>query len=68
MILYETSERVGFEPSPKSLGKQHFFRWRADSGALASIYLSLATLIDAWPRLPEAMRAGMLAMVKAAGC
>jgi hypothetical protein len=28
---------------------------------------ALAALIDAWPALPEAIRAGILAMVRAAG-
>jgi hypothetical protein len=27
----------------------------------------LAKIVDAWPNLPEAIKAGMLAMVKAAG-
>jgi hypothetical protein len=27
----------------------------------------LATVVDAWDRLPEAVRAGIVAMVKAAG-
>ena len=43
----------------------------AKSGALApesrSIDPALATIIDAWPTLPEAIRAGILAMVRAAG-
>ena len=28
---------------------------------------ALATVIDAWPHLPDALRAGIMAMVKAAG-
>jgi hypothetical protein len=43
----------------------------AKSGALAteprSIDPGLANLIDAWPTLPEAIRAGILALVRAAG-
>ncbi len=43
----------------------------AKSGALtptkANIDPTLAALIDAWPALPEAIRAGILAMVRAAG-
>ena len=43
----------------------------AKSGALApqtpAIEPTLAALIDAWPTLPEAIRAGILAMVRAAG-
>jgi hypothetical protein len=41
----------------------------ARSGALATkaIDPALAALIDAWPTLPEAIRADILAMVKAAG-
>jgi len=27
----------------------------------------LASIIDAWPKLPEPLRAGILAMVRAAG-
>jgi hypothetical protein len=38
----------------------------AESGALATIDSTLAALIDAWPGLSEAIRAGILAMVKAA--
>jgi hypothetical protein len=40
----------------------------ADSGALAAVDPSLATLIGAWPDLPKAIKAGILAMVNAAGC
>ncbi|HKA55972.1 MAG TPA: hypothetical protein VKJ47_20160 [Candidatus Binatia bacterium] len=42
----------------------------AKSGALTptkpNIDPALAALIDAWPTLPEAIRAGILAMVRAA--
>jgi hypothetical protein len=43
----------------------------ANSGALANestaIDHALAAIIDAWPTLPEAIRAGILAMIRAAG-
>jgi hypothetical protein len=43
----------------------------AKSGALdpekPAIDPALAAIIDAWPRLPDALRAGILAMVRAAG-
>jgi len=43
----------------------------ADSGAPTPsntiIDPALAALIDAWPTLPDAIRAGILAMVRAAG-
>jgi hypothetical protein len=38
----------------------------AKSGAPATVDPALATLIDAWPEVPEAIRTGILAMVKAA--
>ena len=38
----------------------------AESGALAITDPGLAELVEAWVRLPEAMKAGILAMVKAA--
>jgi hypothetical protein len=37
----------------------------AKSGALDPV---LTAVIDAWPELPEAIRAGILALVHAAGC
>ena len=43
----------------------------AESGAVgaaeARIDADLALVIDAWPTLPEAIKAGILAMVQAAG-
>ena len=43
----------------------------AESGALnrtkPNIDPALAAIIDAWPTLPEAIRAGILAMIRAAG-
>jgi hypothetical protein len=63
---------MGIEPhqhSPKDLTNPA--PGGAKSGALApenpAIDPALAALIDAWPTLPEAIRAGILAMVRAAG-
>lgn len=43
----------------------------AECGALgaqnAPLDPDLAAVVDAWPKLPEAIKAGILAMVKAAG-
>lgn len=43
----------------------------AESGALrpavANLTPDLVDLIDAWPRLPDALKAGILAMVRGAG-
>ena len=41
-------------------------RGGAESGALATIDPGLASIMDAWAQLPDAMNAGILAMVKAA--
>jgi hypothetical protein len=38
----------------------------AESGAPTTLDPTLATLIDAWHELPQAIRAGIMAMVKAA--
>lgn len=39
----------------------------AESGALAVVDPRLGSLINAWPALPEPIRAGILAMVRAVG-
>jgi hypothetical protein len=38
----------------------------AESGAVCKLDPALATVIRSWPKLPEAIRSGILAMVKAA--
>jgi hypothetical protein len=62
----------GLEPSANSLDNStNPASGGAESGALAlqtfPIDPALAALIDAWPTLPEAIRAGIQAMVRAAG-
>ena len=58
-------------PSEISTKNVDFGQGGAESGALTpestSIDPALATIIDAWPMLPEAIRAGILALVRAAG-
>jgi len=39
----------------------------AANAETAAIDPGLQTIIDAWPDLPEALRSGILAMVRAAG-
>lgn len=63
---------MGIEPPTDSLPNTTFSpQGGAESGALTlgnlSIDPALAALIDAWPKLPEAIRAGILAMIRAAG-
>jgi len=38
----------------------------AENGALISIDPALASIIDAWAKLPDAMKAGILAMIRTA--
>jgi hypothetical protein len=60
--------RTSSQSSAKSVG---FGQGGAESGAPAPestpIDPALAALIDAWPTLSEPLRAGILAMVRAAG-
>lgn len=66
---------TGFEPVADSTRKTPYPPLGgAESGALgahaeveARIDASLVAVIQAWPRLPEAIRAGILAMVQACG-
>jgi hypothetical protein len=75
-VRIETSEvstaLVGLEPSANPDQKLTNSQQRgAISGAQAPekfpIDPALVALIDAWPTLPEAIRAGILAIVRAAG-
>jgi hypothetical protein len=63
---------TGFEPPAKLSEKTPFASTGgAESGALGSEIDSLdpglAEVVKAWPTLPEAVRADILAMVRAAG-
>jgi hypothetical protein len=63
---------MGIEPHPDSPDNStNPAVCGAESGALApqtpAIDPGLAALIDAWPTLPELVRAGILAMIRAAG-
>ena len=61
-------EAAGIELPPKTSGKTAFSeKGGAESGALSAQSgppaVDLRALIDAWPRLPRAVRAGILAIV-----
>ena len=58
---------TGFEPPVYSKGNSSFPKGRgAKSGAREAAFDPLlATIVEAWPRLPEAIRAGVLAMIRA---
>lgn len=56
-------ERIGIELPPNVQGKLQ----SATEAAHAPLVPELATLISAWPSLPEPIRAGILALVRAAG-
>jgi hypothetical protein len=63
---------VGFEHHLDSAENRAILaQGSAESGAPTLANLSippeLAALIDAWPRLPEPIKAGILALVRAAG-
>jgi hypothetical protein len=64
-------EAAGIEPGPKSSGNQGVGnQGGAECGVLgAQIGLldpELAALVDAWPALPEAIKTGILAMIRGA--
>jgi hypothetical protein len=46
--------------------KSRAYSWACESQNGPEIDADLGRLIDAWPTLPEAIRAGVLAMVEAA--
>ena len=63
--------RVGLEHSKKLPGETQFSSTGgAESGALGDeidpIDSDLAALIEAWPTMPEGVRAGIVAMIRAA--
>ncbi len=65
-------ECKGIEPPSNSTGNStNHHPCGAESGAptLANLNIApeLAALIDAWPRLPEPIKVGILALVRAAG-
>jgi hypothetical protein len=60
--------RKGFEPPPTFADNPALLEpGGAESGAPATADPDLALLIAAWPKLPEPIRAGILAMIWAAG-
>ncbi|TWU06886.1 hypothetical protein CA54_52880 [Symmachiella macrocystis] len=64
-------EAAGIEPDPKSSGNRGGGdQSGAESGALnvqnAPTDPDLQVIIDAWPALPEAIKVGILAMIRAA--
>jgi hypothetical protein len=64
-------EAAGIEPLASSTGKTaHCPQGGAESGALgtevAQVDPGLVAVIQAWPHLTEAIRAGILAMIRAA--
>lgn len=71
-MCFVKADGEGFEPAPKTSGKQGVAdKSGAESGALdAEIEPKdpeLEAIIDAWLGLPELVKAGIVAMVRAAG-
>jgi len=75
-MCFAKADGEGFEPAPKTSRKQGVAdesgaESSAESGALdAENGLKdpdLGAIIDAWPGLPDAIKAGILAMVRTAG-
>jgi hypothetical protein len=63
---------VGLEPSQETLEKPQFsVRGGAESGAVGAENVPndprLAAIAEAWPTLPEPIKVGILAMIRAAG-
>jgi len=66
MKVLQTSGRHDVNPRGKSTSspiRDHFSQLVTYNGSLAP---DLAAVVGAWPKLPEAMKAGILAMIKAA--
>ena len=64
LIVDDRMEAAGIEPPQENPRKTALL---ASGGAkCGALTPDLAELIDAWPTLPEAIRAGILAMVRAA--
>jgi len=67
---YRTNDQrecIGIEPSRNSREKPQIATEAAQKAAHAPTDPDLAALIDAWPRLPEPIKAGILALVRATG-
>ena len=65
------AERTGFEPAAKTQGERVIDERRgakcgADDAESGAVGADLESLIAAWPTLPEAVKADILAMAKAA--
>jgi hypothetical protein len=63
---------MGIEPPPESPEKSSVLsEGGAESGAptqaIPTLGTDLAEIVSAWPKLPEAIRAGILALIRAAG-
>jgi hypothetical protein len=62
---------TGFESPPQNAGKLAIaYRSGAESGALGTddgrFDIDLAAVVDAWPTLPDAIKEGILAMIRVA--
>jgi len=58
----------GLERPSKTYGKTYISQSRGtDSGTVSPGDVDLARLIEAWPTLPSAVKAGITAMVEASG-
>lgn len=56
---------MGIEPQQKTLGKPHFVNEAAQKAAHEAMDHELLTLVAAWSKLPEAIKAGIMALVRA---
>ena len=64
--------KAGLEPAPDSSGKTtNRVSGGAESGAVGADFspvgADLQSIIEAWPKLPESTKAGIIAIVRAAG-